>query len=262
MVVRAIIPFVGSVCAAKGLQKYLSQPKAQVTAKDEINGPEWNYNWDHRHPQDDWTDEMKEKYKVKKTRHVYLIRHGQYMDGEKDADRVLSEKGREQARLCGEYLKSSGIKTTQFVHSTMTRATETANIINSVLQVDCKVESSDLIREGCPVEPSPPLKGYPDKPWTEFKESAAIEAGFRKFIRRAKPSSEEHETAVIVCHGNVIRYFFCRGLQLPPSAWLHLSVSHCSITQMHMRPSGTVGSRTVGNNSFMPKNYVTFTNRE
>ena len=75
-----------------------------------------------------------------------MIRHGQYEDGAKDADRCLSEKGREQARLCGEYLKSHIFNSdknqpTQFVHSTMNRATETANIINSVLQVDsCKIE--------------------------------------------------------------------------------------------------------------------------
>lgn len=62
------------------------------------------------------------------------------MDGKKDVDRVLSEKGREQARLCGEYLKQRGIRPTQFIHSTMTRATETANLINEGLQVECAVE--------------------------------------------------------------------------------------------------------------------------
>ena len=71
-----------------------------------------------------------------------MIRHGQYQDAEKDADRHLTEKGREQARLCGQYLKSRGIKPTQFVHSSMTRATETANLINEALQVECKVEVS------------------------------------------------------------------------------------------------------------------------
>ena len=61
--------------------------------------------------------------------------------------------------------------------------------------------------------PEPPLARYPPHPWTEFKEAPAIEAGFRKFVRRAKPTSEEDEIAVVVCHANVIRYFMCRGLQ-------------------------------------------------
>ena len=74
-----------------------------------------------------------------------MIRHGQYEDGEKDADRCLSVKGRQQAKLCGEFLKShvfnkADKQPTTFVHSTMLRATETAQIINEVLQVPCKVE--------------------------------------------------------------------------------------------------------------------------
>ena len=78
--------------------------------------------------------------RVKKTRYIYMVRHGQYQDAEKDADRHLTEKGREQARLCGQYLKARGIKPTQFVHSSMTRATETANLINEALQAECKIE--------------------------------------------------------------------------------------------------------------------------
>ena len=45
------------------------------------------------------------KFRSKQTRWVYMIRHGQYEDGAKDKDRCLSAKGREQARLCGKYLK-------------------------------------------------------------------------------------------------------------------------------------------------------------
>lgn len=64
------------------------------------------------------------------------------------------------------------------------------------------------------------------KPWVEYKESAAIEAGFRKLIRRAVPESDKHEISIIVCHANVIRYFLMRGLQLPPTAWLQITLPH------------------------------------
>ena len=40
---------------------------------------------------------------------------------------------------------------------------------------------------------------------------------------------------VLVCHGNVIRYFVMRGLQLPPEAWLRQSLNNGSITQMYIR---------------------------
>ena len=84
-------------------------------------------------------------FRSKHTRRLYMIRHGQYEDGQKDADRCLSVKGRQQAKLCGEFLKSHVFnkedkQPTTFVHSTMLRATETAQIINEVLQVPCKVE--------------------------------------------------------------------------------------------------------------------------
>jgi len=261
---KAIVGSVGTVGCYKYLnQKYQNRNVLPVKAKTESPVQyKWDFNWDHRHPQDDWPDAKKDLHTPKKTRLLYLIRHGQFMDGAKDKDRVLSEKGREQAKRCGEYLKERGIKPTQFVHSTMTRATETAQLINEVLKVECEVESSDLIREGCPVAPEPPLANYPPHPWTESKESAAIEAGFRKFVRRAKPKSTESEVSVIVCHGNVIRYFLCRGLQLPPTAWLHMSLPHCSVSSLHCRPSGTVGTRGIGEAGYLPKHLQTYTNEK
>ena len=43
-----------------------------------------------------------------------------------------------------------------------------------------------------------------------------IEAAFRKYFHRAEPEQEKDSYEVIVCHANVIRYFLCRALQLPP----------------------------------------------
>jgi serine/threonine-protein phosphatase PGAM5 len=50
----------------------------------------------------------------------------------------------------------------------------------------------------------------------------------------------QHEFEIIVCHGNVIRYFFCRALQLPPEAWLRFSPFNCSLTYLTIQPTGTV----------------------
>ena len=76
-----------------------------------------------------------------------------------------------------------------------------------------------------------------------------IEAAFLKYIHRADPyddhemvehSHEEefddnpHEFEIIVGHGNVIRYFFCRALQLPPEVWLRFSTFNCSISKWSM----------------------------
>ena len=79
-------------------------------------------------------------------------------------------------------------------------------------------------------------------------------------FRRAKPESTAPEKAVIVCHGNVIRYFICRGLQLPPTAWLSMTLPHCSVSQLHIRAGGTTGTRGIGETGFLPPNLVTVSN--
>jgi serine/threonine-protein phosphatase PGAM5 len=64
--------------------------------------------------------------------------------------------------------------------------------------------------------------------------------------RGPEGKEDKHEFEVIVCHGNVIRYFFCRALQLPPEAWLRMSVFNCSITYIVLRPNGLVSARMMG----------------
>lgn len=100
-----------------------------------------------------------------------------------------------------------------------------------------------------------------------------IEAAFQKYIHRAEPyddhemvehSHEEehydnpHEFEVIVCHGNVIRYFFCRALQLPPEVWLRFSTFNCSITYIMIQPNGLVSVRSMGDFGHMPYDSLTF----
>jgi serine/threonine-protein phosphatase PGAM5 len=72
----------------------------------------WDKNWDHRDPKsmlkpikDDAPPDAQNLYnealemkKPKATRHLILIRHGQYnMEGNTDAERYLTELGRKQA---------------------------------------------------------------------------------------------------------------------------------------------------------------------
>jgi hypothetical protein len=45
---------------------------------------------------------------------------------------------------------------------------------------------------------------------------------------------------ILVCHGNVIRFFALRALQLPPEAWLRLVVAHASITTISITAEGDV----------------------
>ncbi len=92
-----------------------------------------------------------------------------------------------------------------------------------------------------------------------FSEGARIEAGFRRYIHRADAASRAEEIDIIVCHGNVIRYFVCRALQLPPDAWLRFGVPHASLTSLHIRPSGRVGITMMGEAGHMPPSKISYT---
>ncbi len=62
---------------------------------------------------------------------------------------------------------------------------------------------------------------------------------------------------ILVCHGNVIRYFVCRALQFPPDAWLRFEMYNGSMTHLYVRPSGRVGIQTMNDAGYMPKEMLT-----
>lgn len=198
------------------------------------------------------------EFTPKATRHVFLIRHGQYhMDSKNPRYKCLTELGLEQAEFAGARLKELDFPYTHFYHSTMERAKETACIIHKHLP-QLEMNSCDLLREGAPVPPEPPV-GHWKPEASFFEDGARIEAAFRKYFQRASPSQKCDSYEVIVCHANVIRYFVCRALQLPPEAWLRMCLNNCSITHLSIRPSGRVSLRALGDSGFMPPCKITHT---
>ncbi|XP_009638165.1 serine/threonine-protein phosphatase PGAM5, mitochondrial [Egretta garzetta] len=197
--------------------------------------------------------------KAKATRHIFLIRHSQYnLDGRADKDRTLTPLGREQAELTGHRLASLGLKFDQIIHSSMTRATETTEIISKHLPGVKKI-STDLLREGAPIEPDPPVSHWKPEAVQYYEDGARIEAAFRNFIHRADAKQEEDSYEIFVCHANVIRYIVCRALQFPPEGWLRMSLNNGSITHLVIRPNGRVALRTLGDTGFMPPDKITRT---
>lgn len=107
-----------------------------------------------------------------------------------------------------------------------------------------------------------------------------IEQAYSKYFYRADPPSEQemennatdqdgdksthhgpnpkHEFEVIVCHANVIRYFLCRALQIPPEAWLRFCTFNCSISYLTIRPTGSVSCRMVGDIGHLDYGHSTF----
>lgn len=142
---------------------------------------DWDSNWDHRactsllkplpkdsSPEKENTyNEKVEKYKSKATRHIIMIRHGQYnLNGATDSERFLTELGRHQAKLTGQRLTELEIPIDKFVISTMTRAQETGKIILDQLPQRGKidVEHDSLIEEGAPIPPEPKVGHWRPEP--------------------------------------------------------------------------------------------------
>ncbi|KAJ8005801.1 hypothetical protein DPEC_G00121650 [Dallia pectoralis] len=233
-------------------------------------GLAWDVNWDKRDPSTLQTNEKKEKAsedpsteqengKPTATRHILLIRHSQYnLSGTVDHERVLTHLGREQAGFTGQRLAALGIKYDILVHSSMTRATETAKIISKYIP-GVELVSCDLLREGAPIEPEPPVTHWKPDAVQYHEDGARIEAAFRRYIHRADPKQKEDSYEIIVCHANVIRYFVCRALQFPPEGWLRMGLNNGSITWLTVRPSGRVALRTLGDSGFMPPDKLTRT---
>lgn len=268
-------------------------------------------------------------------RHFILVRHGQYEEVPDEDERVLTELGREQARL-------TGIRILEMVRgaqgaaegtddsvarpvdlravrvSGMVRAVETANIIAGVLEE----QGITLIRDGEDGQNGPEggdgavrvTRGDPDLnegrpahtvPTGKVGSSTIrrvdidhgrAEAAFHRYFYRADPPPEllaryatagdakalppaddaddatarapsaepdplpppRHEFEIVVCHGNMIRYYFCRLMQLPPEAWLRMTTFNCSLSYFVVRPTGSVSCRSMGDMGHLPYDKSTF----
>ncbi|KNC81794.1 serine/threonine-protein phosphatase PGAM5, mitochondrial, partial [Sphaeroforma arctica JP610] len=200
----------------------------------------------------------KGKDKPRPVRNIYLVRHGQYEMKEKDEDCKLTALGREQAKLAGQRINQLTFKLDKIFYSTMTRATETAKIIMGEMKDVPANESCDMTREGCPIRPEPDIWGVPTDA-DYFEDGARIEGAFRKYFYRPDPDQKETSHEMIVCHGNVIRYFVCRALQVPPEYWLRMGVANCSITHITITASGRVSIRALGDVGHVPADKQTFT---
>jgi len=233
----------------------------------------WDTNWDRREPRTSPSSTKKQpessgirkgKTPVKRkviptaSRHILLIRHGQYNDkGRNDMEHYLTTIGREQADITGARLATLDLPYTSLTSSTMTRALETAAIINVHLPELSHMKDS-VLREGLPVIPSPDAIGE----WNAkrlFSDGARLESAFRKYFHRADVAQQDDSFEIIVCHANVIRYFICRSMQFPPEGWMRLSLTNCSLTLITIEPNGHVLMEMMGDHGHMPsRDYITF----
>lgn len=165
-------------------------------------------------------------------RTLYLVRHGfyDYVAGADDRTaNALNALGREQAQLTGARLANYPVKFTRVISSEFTRARESGDLIAAALGLECK-------RDARLNETTPPGAGLrPEQ--IDAPAEAQLAAAWEHFTS-PNASGDTHE--LLVCHGNVIRWFVCRALGVDTKQWTRMEIANCSLTMIQIRAEGTV----------------------
>jgi serine/threonine-protein phosphatase PGAM5 len=182
-------------------------------------------------------------------RTLYLVRHGAYNSDttQRTPDGPgLVSLGIAQSRLTAARLSALPQPPKVIVASTMRRARETAAVIHETLPA-AQLGLADSLRE-C----TPPAAGN-----TRSSTEAALacqqqlDAAFANFF---VPAAGAAETDVLVCHGNVIRYFVVKALGVDTSHWLQMTVGNASVTVIRVEANGIFQVMSVGDIGHLPPN--------
>ena len=191
-------------------------------------------------------------------RTIYLIRHGEYDQSDtSDAEvgKKLTPLGIAQARLLSNRLKGMEVEFTSLTSSTMTRARETAMAINEVFP-ELKLQQSPLISECIP--PTWRKDIMADETESDLNMCAKnLETAFTEYFLPSPDGNDRND--IIVCHGNVIRYFVTKILKADPMSWLQMSITNCSLTIVRVLPDGSMKLDAFSDYGHIPENMRTFT---
>jgi serine/threonine-protein phosphatase PGAM5 len=190
------------------------------------------------------------------TRTLYLIRHGLYNEDDPRDEAVgkgLTEDGRTQAQITGARLAAMGIRFDTLWTSPFTRARQTADVIAQLLP-------------GLTPRLAPDLAECTPTTWRKDVAAtlapgeaeacrAQLERAFARFFVPS-PAGDRHE--LLVCHGNVIRWLWCRALGVETAAWLGMAIANCSITVIQVKPDGTCKLYVFGDAAHLPVELQTY----
>ncbi len=169
-------------------------------------------------------------------RYVYLVRHGDYDRDDKADDRIangLNPLGHEQARLLGARLAGLPIKIHTLVSSNYTRARDTAAELSSILGLPT-IEDS-LLHECTPMSDRADFMRNHTPSEIDACE-ANLQAAWTRYVQPS-PDADTHD--VLVCHGNVIRWFVSRALGVDTKRWGAMDIGNGSLTVLAVRADGS-----------------------
>lgn len=191
---------------------------------------------------------------------IYLVRHGQHdLDNPTGSELggSLTPLGVKQAELTAKALKNKPISS---IHaSSLNRADETARIIGKEFP-GITIQQTDLLWECIPAM-TPRLQmempNYTSLQVSQDKQRADV--AFRKYFKVAK-RTDRHD--VIVCHGNLIRYFVTVVLKAEAASWVRMDICNCGITQIMVQQEGDMAVLCHNDWSHLPKELRTSTFRQ
>ena len=190
---------------------------------------------------------------------LYLVRHGQHDQDNPTGSELggsLTPTGVKQAELVGKMLAKRPI--TSIHSSSLNRADETARIIAKDIP-GVTVQQTDLLWECIPtLTPKLQLElpNYTAAQAAQDKQRA--EVAFRKYFKVAK-RNDRHD--VIVCHGNLIRYFITLVLKAEPASWVRMDMCNCAVSQVLVQPEGDMALLCHNDWGHLPKDLRTSTLR-
>ena len=142
--------------------------------------------------------------------------------------------------------------------STMTRARQTGMIINEDFP-ELELQQSKLIRECTP--PTWREDIMADESKTDLNECVEnLETAFKEFFIPSPDEDNKHD--IIVCHGNVIRYFVTKVLNVDTMAWLQMTIGNSSLTIVNIKPDGSMKLVSFNDLGHIPPNLQTLTGGE
>lgn len=170
-------------------------------------------------------------------RYLYLVRHGQFdADPDRNPKGDLTPLGVKQAKHLVKAFK--GVSITAIHVSTAPRAVQTAEPLIAAFP-EAKVTRAHRLLECIPPLTAAVRAEYfmhlSDENLAD--EVAHAERAFDAYFKRTA-GADRHE--VLVCHGNLIRYFVCRVMEVDATAWINLESRNCSITRFMVAPDGNI----------------------
>ncbi|HDP35737.1 MAG TPA: hypothetical protein ENN29_11590 [Candidatus Hydrogenedentes bacterium] len=190
---------------------------------------------------------------------IYLVRHGQHDQDNPTGSELgggLTPLGVKQAELTAKMISKKPISS---IHSSsLNRADETARIIAREVP-GISVQQTDLLWECIPAMTSKlqiEMPNYTTLQVSQDKQRADV--AFRKYFKVAK-RTDRHD--VIVCHGNLIRYFVTVVLKAEASSWVRMDICNCGITQVLIQSEGDMAVLCHNDWSHLPKELRTSTLR-